>query len=66
MQTVIPTLQENIFDVHHIGDFAMNVWQWAIWLLQIYPIVQAWYSNACIILLLILIHFMQHAMLYSW
>ena len=42
MQTFILTLQEYIFDVHHLVDFPVNVWQYTKCLLQMYPIVQAW------------------------
>ena len=39
----ILTLQENIFDVHHLVGFPVNVWQYTKCLLQMYPIVQAWH-----------------------
>ena len=46
MHVFILTLQENILNVHHLVDFPVNVWQYTICLLQMYPIVQAWHMHA--------------------
>ena len=62
MQTFILTLQENIFDVHHLVDFPMTVDNMTV--VNVSHIASMTHINACIILLLILIHSMQNGLLY--
>ena len=56
MQTFILTLQENIFDVHHLLDFPMTVDNMTV--ANVSHSASMTHIHACIILLLILIHSM--------
>ena len=64
MQMFILTLQENIFDVDHLVDFPMTVDNKTS-VANVSHSASMTHIHACIILLLILIHSMQHAMLYG-
>ena len=64
MQTFILTLQENIFDFHHLVDFPMSVGNMTV--ANVSHSASMTHIHACIILLLILIHTMLHAMLYRY
>ena len=63
MQMFILTLQEDIFDIHHLADFPMTVDNMTV--ANVPHSASMTHIHTCIIVKLILIHSLPHAMLYT-